>query len=221
MNFPIFPNLTGKWQAIDLDKEAQVSTAWENPLIQPEFCAKWVDILHKLKGIDYSFGGYFESRPNLWRGHYMYPDKCLHIGVDFNVPVGTFAAVPVDCKVLHVLRDKDQNGGWGTRIIFERISDRQIFLFAHLGEQINVVEGDAVKAGMVVGRVANVYFNGGWFPHLHVQCISTAVYATLDIIKQLDGYAAFVAPNSPAVLQLQQDYPNPLHELWNPLSVDD
>jgi len=172
----LFPTLTGKWVEINLNEHAKnTSLALEDPYI----CAMWVNSLHKKLGVDYSFGGYLEDRSVLWQNHYM--DNHIHLGVDFNVPVNTVVFSPVAGEVVATWCDPDTNGGWGSRIIIQR--ENVLFVLAHLASVV-VPLGTDVDEGDMIGMVGIPEVNGGWFPHLHVQCVLA------DNPFLADGYAA-------------------------------
>lgn len=199
----IFPQLDGLWLTVNLNYWAIRCFSslsqynFKNPLINPEFCRDWVEDLHRHKNCDFTYGGYCERRDTLWRGHYM--TDHIHYGIDFNVPTGTAVHIPVDAEIYSTRQDKDQNGGWGGHMTFRR-DDGSIFIMAHLNpDRMN--NQDQYKAGDVIGYVGDPTHNGGWYPHLHVQCIDLA-FLFENNITDIDGYG----PDSPI---LREAYPNP------------
>lgn len=171
----LFPELTGKWCEINLNEHAKHTAL---PLEDPHVCARWINHLHSLLGVDYSYGGYLEDRSVLWKNHYM--NEYIHLGVDFNVPAKTPVHSPVTGVVREVWFDPDMHGGWGGRVIIER--NNILYIFAHLDLQ-SVWVGDIIAQGDIISVVGTPETNGGWFPHLHVQCTPASVAVTHD------GYA--------------------------------
>lgn len=167
----LFPMQRGKWQEINLEDIARsvkgLIESDSNPFILPEKMNQWIDFIHALKGIDYSYGGYLEDRKNLWEGHYHENDKTVHVGIDFNVKANTAVCLPCQGILVETFNDSDQKGGWGGKATFEC---KGFFLtLAHL-KMIPVNIGTMYSAGTVVGMVAESDRNGGWYEHLHLHC---------------------------------------------------
>lgn len=162
----------------------------DNPRLDPKKCAEWVDSIHMhIVYSKYSYGGYMEDRTNLWRGAYMLPDRPVHVGVDFNVPVFTPVFCPADLVLVHVADyDEDQNGGWGGKIILANKAHDRMFVFGHLDQRLlpsQSLEGSTFKAGTPIGLVGAAHNNGGWYPHLHIQC------STTESADAEDGYHTY------------------------------
>lgn len=192
----LFPQFSShKWEEINLNAEARkLSILKPNPLLDPCKCQAWVEKLHKKKKCDYSFGGWLEDRATLWRGHYHQPGHTIHLGIDYNVPAGSAIYLPVEGTLVALEQDPDQNGGWGGRVIF-KINDIWV-IFAHLRSISACHLGTKYVAGCQLGVVGDHNTgNGGWFPHLHVQCMT-------NYDRNVDGYAALSD-------QLALDFPNP------------
>ena len=187
----------GTFCELNLNAEALTTfVAFEpNPLIDPIFCKHWVEHLHRKNGVKYSYGGYMENRRYLWRQTYLQPDRSIHLGIDINVPEFSLVLCPVPFTVLEIFSDTDQNGGWGQRVLVS--TENGLVIFAHLyGCQLTVDEH--YSSFSCIGSVAPSQFNGGWFPHLHIQGLRST-----SLLTKLDGYSHKYA-------EMEKDYPNPL-----------
>lgn len=183
------------WGYLNLENEARKSQVSPiNPLLDPAKCEDWVDSLHCRDKLNFSYGGYLEDRAHLWRDHYHFPGRTVHVGVDYNVPAGAWVSMPADGHVVLVEEDPDQNGGWGTRAIY-KIGELYV-TFAHLC--VVYVNGpvdrlNTIYKGTKIGIVGPSERNGGWYPHLHVQ---------REYKPFADAYVAFSK-------ELSYEYPNP------------
>lgn len=177
----------GKWLKANYNEIAKslIGDSGHNPFIDPHECTEMVNQLHEKFNTDYSYGGWMEDRKDIWKGK----GHTLHVGVDYSVPAYTEVTVPCPAKLIERFWDADQKGGWGGRLLFEAASGIY-FLFAHLDWQGMVggarhyrfdmdqdrlskcKVGDIVQPGEVVGHLGTPDVNGGWFPHLHVQCMT-------------------------------------------------
>ena len=186
----------GTWGCLNLNQLAkeQFSGAAKNPLLNPDCCASWVEAMTRKHGLDFSYGGYLEDRKDLWRGHYHAPGQMMHLGVDYNVPAGTEVYCPERIVVAEFLRDPDQRGGWGGRLVL-RNSRREHLVLAHLGQIKLPAPGTMIYIGELLGYVGESFENGGWYPHLHVQCVRKPS-------ELVDGYAAESS-------SLKADFPHP------------
>lgn len=195
----LFPSLKGSWGKLDFGKESLAVTDEPNPFLDPKFCGEWAEKLHKRDGIDFSYGGYLEDRSNLWRGHYMKPDHAWHLGIDYNVPVGTPIHLPFNAPLIASVMDRDQNGGWGGKLIFKRLD--KFLIIGHLAKEgLAAKVGMNYSAGSIVGRIGATEENGNWFPHLHVQGV-----AGRNEPREVDGYGKLYSG-------IEADYPNPESE---------
>jgi murein DD-endopeptidase MepM/ murein hydrolase activator NlpD len=169
-----------------------------NPLLDTSYCQRWVRRLQRRYGARCSFGGWFEDRSTLWRGHYMPPGSAYHLGVDFSVPERSRVYSPTEGTVIETWHDVDRVGGWGGRIVIQ-IKQRLFLILAHFGK-IHVHSGKNVTVGHLLGTVGGANENGNWFPHLHAQ----VVRGKFD--NQIDGYGEFSVRN-------QRRFPDPF-TLW-------
>lgn len=198
----LFPQLVkSKWGKIDINDIAidlnkllapMLKMLGKNPFLDPYVCEQWKEFIHKIKEIDYSWGGYLEDRSTIWKGHYHAEGVTTHVGVDYYVPTGTEVHLPVDAVLMDCAYDPDPCGGWGGKLIFTHNNGH--FLLGHLKE-IVAEPGKRYKAGDVIGVVAEPEKNGGWSPHLHVQCMR-------EYNPDVDGYLSNYSG-------IEKDYPNP------------
>ncbi len=196
-NFPFFTS----WKEIHLGSLAYglVPQNCESSLMLDSiFCQAWVEHIARKNKVNHTYGGYLENRELLWRGSYLSPEKCIHLGIDFNVPAGTIVYCPVPFTVLDIFLDNDQNGGWGGRILVG--TKKGLVIFAHIDLGYFEVDKE-YPAQSFIGKVADSHSNGGWYPHLHVQGLRGS-----EQIKGLDGYSHFYP-------EMREDYPNPLEFL--------
>lgn len=133
---------------------------------------------------NFTFGGYLENRNGL--------DTGKHLGIDISVNPGTEITVPCDCKVIDVYMDKTANNGWGTRIIFQLdkpFLNCDYLIYGHLAHSSLPKIGDNIKCGDIVGKVANLEESGTWFPHIHIQLITSKFFSFfINDLENLDGY---------------------------------
>lgn len=193
----LFPELKNKRSAeINLDREAQKWLATQpvgatNPLLNPAVCQDFIDSLHERLGVDFSYGGWLEDRSVLWRGSYLDEDqRYIHLGVDFNVPAATAVAVDHQYNILRIDSDYPEEYGWGTRVIMQEPGTKFVVVFAHLSPHLHVRVNEQLQPGAILGSVGVPPYNGGWFPHLHVQAIEENHYTELlkNNLRDLDGY---------------------------------
>jgi murein DD-endopeptidase MepM/ murein hydrolase activator NlpD len=200
----IFPSLAGKTVAqINMDEEAvrwlaghynNASPAGKNPLLNPTNCQQMLDECHQRLNVVWSYGGYLEDRRHIWSGSYLdQSGNYIHLGIDFNVPQGTKIICELDVDIIIVDDDRDEDGGWGQRIITRPQPDSLdiIFIYSHL-QNIGVNPGSRVSAGATLAEVGGPPHNGNWHPHLHIQAICRDFFydLLLDRFHELDGYGA-------------------------------
>ena len=158
----------------------------------PELTQKFLEALHRTQGVAYSFGGYLENREDLWAGSYMDLSKAVHLGIDVNARAGTEVAPAHKSRVAKIVHDPDQDGGWGSVIIFELekpIGEISHYIYAHLSKNdVRVNVGDIVEAGQAVASLGKPHENGGWYEHLHVQAMTPDAWV---MVKDRDDMGAF------------------------------
>ena len=184
---------------INLDDQASaylaVNPATKSPFLAPDFLHDFLEVFHRHAGVAYSWGGYLEDRRNLWKGSYLDDHAAVHLGIDVNVPAGSRISVAYACHVERIVHDPDQNGGWGSVIMFaldQPVGQISHFLYAHFGRNgIQVQEGQNLKAGDIAGILGKPHENGGWYEHLHVQAMTAQAWNRLrgDLAK-FDGYGS-------------------------------
>lgn len=169
----------------------------KNPLIDPDKCQLMVEATHKKYNLDFSYGGWMEDRSVLWKDSYLEEKQAfIHLGIDLNVPPGTEVAVDFDAVVEKIDSDYPEEGGWGTRVIFKHATEPVYIIYAHLDPELSIKEDDEVHAGQIFAKVGKAPYNGGWFPHLHVQVVEVKYFEELKgramenehAWSELDGY---------------------------------
>ena len=197
----MFPTLTNtKFAPINLNDLAQqwheqndIQDHHLNPLLDPNICSEMIRAAHQNMETDFSHGGWLEPRHVLWRGSYLDEKEThIHLGIDINVPKGTPVAVNLDATVLRIDCDTPEEHGWGTRVIVQPHHAPVVLIYAHLSPAVRVQIGETIRANTIIGDVGAPENNGGWFPHLHVQAVTTPHYKELlkDDLRNLDGYGA-------------------------------
>lgn len=192
----LFPTLTGKWLSAPVNFNALAKELLpkegDNPALSPEWCIEWMKGFYANLKVDYCFGGYMEDRADLWRGHYHMEGRTIHVGVDYNVPAWTPVYLPSKGTLVLLEKCPDQAGGWGGRAIYEM--GGLYVMFAHLMHLQGMIDVEYDEKH-IVGFVGTPDVNGGWYPHLHVQCMRTYNVA-------VDGYLAKFD-------DMEREYPNP------------
>lgn len=190
--FPQFEN--AQWAQVDLGEIARKEFANhdDNPLLNPDFCNQWVQKIAQQHDADLTWGGHFEDRKKLWQGYYQDAPVVIHLGVDYNVPAGTTVISPVSGTILDSWKDTSTENGWGGRIIIRMDNEWQgasYLILGHLAHDSLREKGQQLEKGEVLAVTGNPEENGGWFPHLHVQCASEEFFqAHKNNLKLLDGY---------------------------------
>ncbi|MBI3333964.1 peptidoglycan DD-metalloendopeptidase family protein [Candidatus Pacearchaeota archaeon] len=183
----VVPGNAGIWARLNLDEE---SIGYSDIVFQdPAVCSVWVAALHRERCVDYSDGGFLENRSHIWKNHYnAQTNAWIHLGVDFNVPAGTRVALLHDAEAVDVYCDPDTNGGWGGRVIWKLEGLDRYLIYGHLKQNLQVKVGQQSSAGEIFGEVGSWQENGGWFPHLHLQCVTSAFMQAHADTKSIDGY---------------------------------
>lgn len=185
-----------------------------SPFLEPALMQQLVDLYHAEKGISWSHGGYLEDRTDLWRGSYL-KEPVIHGGIDISLPAGNPVRCMRDGTVVWVDDDKNPDGGWGPYVVVRtrnEAGETEYVLFGHLGRSF-VEIGNEVRKGDVVADIGAPPHNGGWWSHLHLQCISRDYYEWCcenDINKTLDGYF----PASQVDI-FKVRFPDPAPLLWD------
>lgn len=194
----IFPELIGRrWARAELDTFARADFPAQdddNPLNDPGFCDRWVANVTNRLGADHSWGGWLEDRAYLWRGHYQAEGCAIHLGIDLNVPAGTTVLAPVSGEVVHAVPCQALGGGWGGWFVVHADVPQDGADYVVLGHMAHTglpLPGARIARGTLVGVIGTPEENGGWYPHLHLQALSSDAW---DAVRHapdalLDGYA--------------------------------
>jgi len=166
----------------------------KNVLIDPKICKDFINDIHKKYSLDFSYGGWMEDRTFLWKDSYLEKNKTfIHLGVDINVPEGEEIATDFKAKVVKIDDDYPLDGGWGPHVILKHLSKPVYIIYAHLDRDILCKVGDTLEKDTIFAKVGYSPYNGNWFPHTHVQAISSEYYSELEKNndwKNFDGYGA-------------------------------
>lgn len=183
----LFPE-SGTWCEIKLIDHAE-------EIIKPRRGEHWLPNLEQQYGGSV-YGGYLEDRSPFFDTK---SGESIHLGLDVWAPEGTQVHFPFAGKVLNNSPSDDVVGGWGGRL--DILCGDNVFILGHLSEP-TFSPGDSIEPGQAVGTLAPMLLNGGWQPHLHVQCVKQSVYDSFPNHRDVDAYA-------PACEQLASDYPDP------------
>lgn len=188
----LFPQFLGdRWAKVNLN-----DLAWQNRHEERvEKDQHWITLLNKKLGVDHTWGGYLEHRDFLLRNHYnkdIGTDHFWHLGIDYNAPFASQVHLPVDAELVYSVHDTDQDGGWGGKLIFK--TEKGYFILGHLA--LLADELKHYKKGNIVGYIADRDSNGGWFPHLHIQCCR-------EFKPDVDGYSHWYPG-------IKRDFPDPV-----------
>jgi murein DD-endopeptidase MepM/ murein hydrolase activator NlpD len=131
-----------------------------------------------------------------WRIHPIYKIRKFHEGMDFTAPVGTEVYATGDGVVIDVRSSYRQ--GYGKRVLIDH-GYGYITRYAHLDE-FNVVRGQRVKRGDVIGFVGNTGLSTA--PHLHYEVekdgekVNPVHYYFNDLTPQQYEQMIFISSNS-------------------------
>jgi len=192
-----------KWVKINLAKDSAIPLlkGHPNPLLNPSTCEKWVKALTAIHNASFTYGGYLENREELWRGSYLKGGGAYHLGVDYNVPDGTWIYSCWDGEIVDRWEDPDKEFGWGGRLII-KTADKYVVL-GHLQIYSSPRIGCQIKQGELIGVTAHPLWNGDWYPHLHLQYLSLECFERYSLrLTELDGYSRMYDG-------IEKDYPNP------------
>ena len=210
-----------KWVQVELTQEFSPFRFFAKPLLfiislLPEKYAIKIVIYLQCKFLDYvgykytttkpnknyknvkTFGGFLEDRAKLIGFLEESCDKhMIHLGIDINnMDPGTLIKVPCDVEIIHVFIDSTKINGWGGRLIMkmkDSFDSCPYLIYGHLSITDLPTVGQVFKKGDIIGKLGDIYENGGWFPHLHVQCITQKFYDEYydeysDNLQEIDGY---------------------------------
>ena len=208
------PHLSAhKWGQLNLDQEAravsqQVPAGALHPFLEPRFCSLYMSGLLAGRKLDYAYGGYLEDRSFLLAQSYLTPGSMIHLGIDYMVAAGTRVFLPRTAKVVAFEIDPDQEGGWGGRAILA--TPEVIYVICHLNHKaiIRRYVGQELEKGSLVGFTGKTRENGGWWPHIHIQCLRPEMLPELLAYK-IDGYGEKRADNA-------ERFPDPEQVLVEP-----
>jgi len=129
------------------------------------------------RGVAWSISGERELRQSLYSAFGLM-EPYIHIGIDVNVPAGTFLYAPFDSKIaqVHYDNEREGNGGFGGWTILEVINRGFYLMFGHLQASSFGCIGAIVKAGERFAIVADFHENGNWFHHAHMQVLTQKAY---------------------------------------------
>lgn len=179
----LFPSLKSFWKEVHISEYAKEMS--ENP-------NGWLPKLERHHASKL-FGGYMENRGTV-------QEPILHLGVDFWLPAGTPVAFPYTGTVLSNFRKSQEPSEWGDRVNI--LEGGRVWTMKYLKASVLKV-GSIIQANTQVGVVGTPEENGGWIPHLHLQCTAWEYYRTLQDPNTLETHA------HPAS-HLQKRFPNPL-----------
>lgn len=183
----MFPNLEGVWKEMNLNDYTESLKKDSRGTFN-----EWVISYDA----DYLWGGWMEDREVVLADTYLPSGGRIHLGVDYWVPEGEVVHLPTDGKLVYSRHDPDQDGGWGGKVIFD--INGIYHIFGHLKDLADQV-GQVYPKGAKIGVVAPFESNGGWHPHLHLQCMRTLNVNVDGYSKRYDG--------------MEHDFPNP-GEIW-------
>jgi hypothetical protein len=192
---------SGDFEQINLVQEAisemrfvVPSIAGPNPMRDPAFQTAVLARIKKKFGGRRTYGGYLEDRSVLW-ANFESSRAMIHLGVDINnLDYYEVVYAPCTMTAVDVYNDPAEFNGWGTRAIFKMAQPwlgADYLLIGHLSADWAPEMGKVYKQGEQIGRVGDINENGGWFVHLHVQLVKTAMwnyFLERGELNQLDGY---------------------------------
>lgn len=96
-------------------------------------------------------------------------EGAMHTGIDISAPIGT----PVKATADGIVRHANWNGGYGRCVIIDHGNGYQTW-YAHLSK-MDVMEGQEIRQGEIVGRVGSTGRSTGSHLHYEVRIHSTPV----------------------------------------------
>ncbi|MCL2177100.1 MAG: peptidoglycan DD-metalloendopeptidase family protein [Firmicutes bacterium] len=168
---------------------------------QQEFNDALFNKIHKENNASWSVGGYLEDRRTILRDYeqMITMNRCYHLGLDINAPVGTAVYAPLDAEVI-VSEYEAGDGNYGGLVLLKCTENGTTFylLFGHLERASLPKVGAKLKAGQQFAKLGDFHENGNWYHHLHLQVITEKGYnegwldrgyCTLEDIPTLSDYA--------------------------------
>ncbi len=136
--------------------------------------------------------------------------RTVHLGLDVFVPAGSVVCAPYDGVLVDKAVRADNLDYGGVLVLEHRTPEGAAFytLYGHLAHDAGLhhAVGDRVAAGDPIGVVGAPDENGGWPPHLHLQCGLTTLGRGSDWpgVANPDDLDAWLAlyPNPAALLGL-------------------
>lgn len=128
----------------------------------------------KLKGAGarFGYGSYLEVRSLYIIADHFNTGKVrnIHLGIDVWAEAGTPLYAPFDA-IVHSHKYNDAPFDYGHCVVLE--CEDLYILMGHLSPSYLelIRQGDKIKAGTLIGHLGGPESNGGWVPHLHLQCI--------------------------------------------------
>lgn len=173
----LFPTITELWREVNIANYAQVMQE-----LHPE---DWLPKLEREFG-GKIYGGYMENRGPLF-GEDSGQIPTLHLGVDIWLPAGTPISFPFNGVVISSNHNSQERSGWGGKL--DILSDGHIWSFGHL-KKPSLQARHIVRANTEIGILGSREENGGWLPHLHLQCTTMEHFSTLTSPDDLEAYAS-------------------------------
>ncbi|MEE2756921.1 MAG: peptidoglycan DD-metalloendopeptidase family protein [Myxococcota bacterium] len=138
-----------------------------------------------MRSSTYGIGRYNERRPTMYNApQYAVGEvRNIHMGIDIAAPVGV--AVRAFYKgTIYRFGDNRAHQDYGPTIVTKHnfLSQVVYALHGHLSREslANLVVGQPIEAGDIIGHIGEKSENGGWNPHLHFQ-LSRLAPATHDL----------------------------------------
>jgi murein DD-endopeptidase MepM/ murein hydrolase activator NlpD len=132
--------------------------------------------VHSLDTFPYSIGKYNEDRVGLYTQDLFQSQshpRTIHVGIDFGMPPSSPIYMLMDGQII-AQGERASIGDYGHVIITAHKIENFIFylLHGHLSSKsIHQYQvGDQIKKGEILAWIGAQGENGGWFPHLHLQC---------------------------------------------------
>jgi hypothetical protein len=121
----------------------------------------------------YGVGRYAEKRPGLYKGELYSTGRDFHLGIDLAAPPGSPVYAFDDGEILSFQNHLRPFDYGPTLVTKHRFKGENLYvLLGHLSlESLSGLKtGEPIEKGQAIGWVGNKKENGGWEPHIHVQC---------------------------------------------------